>query len=270
MLVDRPRLLFEVLCTLRFSTVTLTSFKQQLEKSMKRIEPIHIKTAHTYFYTATTYGLLVPVGGQKGAYLISETGNLICNLLKDSSKQEEFEKSLSSLLLSNPKKGPLFKKFLEFIKDTALEKDVFKKFQPPTGKTLIAWSLEANLINKKGDVLAPIKKCESQPSEEEFWKEMLSVYKRILKTESKGMKRLAVRIDEFRLRVICALNLQSISGFDLYLSKLMETDYRDLINLYGAPSHLLQDPNKVFNYRGKVYAYISLREIGDVERKQVN
>lgn len=237
---------------------------------MNRSNPIHIKTAHTYFYTATTYGLLAPVEGQKGVYRISETGRLLCDHLTDPSKNEEFKKVLRSLLLSNPKKGQLFKEFLEFVKDSAIEKEIYREFKPPTGKTLIAWAFEAGLITKKGRAVAPIKVGKAHPSEGEFWKEMLSVYEKMHRTDTMGMKRLVVRIDEFRLRVTCALNLESNSDFDNYLSRLMKTYFRDFINLYGAPSHMLQDPNKVFNYRGKIYAYISLKGFDDVERKFAN
>lgn len=269
MLVDRPRILLTVVCAFNGSTVTLKSFKQQLEKTLLRTDnPLHIKTAHTYFYTATTYELFTPIEGQKGVYRISETGSLLCQLAHDSNRYADYQKALQSILLSNRKKGPLFREFLDFVKNTALEKEIFKEFQPPTGKTLIAWGLEAGLICKKGDAIAPIRLRTCPPTLEEFWSELLIVFKRMQRTQTMGIKRLAVRVDELRLRVLSALNLQENLDFERYLEQLMRSKYRDSVDLYGGPSHVLADPNKVLNYNSKVYAYISVKETANVDREE--
>lgn len=260
MLVGHPRILLSTLCYFKESIATLSSFKQHLEKSMKRTKPIHIKTAHTYFYTATTYKLLLPVEGQKGVYRVSETGKYICGLLDDPSKKEEYRKALRSILLSNPRKGHLFQEFLDFVKNTATEKEIYKRFQTPTGKTLIAWRLEAGLVLKHGKFVAPLKPSKKSPTEKRFWEEMLSVYEKMQQTSMLRIKRLLVGIDELRLRVSCSLNFEETSEFDRYLKKLLETDLKRRITLYGAPSHMLADTEKTFLHNGKIYAYISLKK----------
>lgn len=262
MLVDNLDLFFRILCQFARQPVSLSIFKKKMEEDLGHV--IYVKTAHTYFYTATTYKMLIPASGDtgRGFYVLSETGRYLCSIRKKPERQAEYRQALESLLLMNPAKGRFFSRFLRFVKEPVTEQDVYKKFGEPTGKTLIAWTKEAGLVRRgRGLVVLAGRQPRKKPTINEFWDELLTTYKRLQMTPVAGARRFFVPISDLRDRVSLGLGLDKPGEFNQYLHEVLASERESSIGLYGAPPHILEELRKskgTFKYRGKNYVYISV------------
>ncbi|MEM3551385.1 MAG: hypothetical protein QXV01_09885, partial [Candidatus Bathyarchaeia archaeon] len=260
LLVDDIKILFKTLNALRNKELNFNLFKEELEKVLGK--QVSKKYAEGYFYSATVFKLLTPLS-QKGTYKVSATGILLCSIFDEPTKKLEYQKTLSALLLTNERKGGLFKRFLSFIDSPKRVDDIYKEFGEVTGKSLIIWSIEAGLAIKHGSFVGRVKQeaISSPPSLTDFWNELKSAYKQMQATEVFGMKRIFVDIGELRLFVSCKLNFHNIEQFDKYLRALLEkNDYGRHIFLHGAPAHILEERKDSFRYKNKVYLYLSIED----------
>ena len=260
MLVDNPKILFKTLCSINQDFITLSNFKKKLENELGREKPIHIKTAHTYFYTATIYGLLIKLEEikTKPTYRLSATAIYICNML-NLKKQYEYKEAVKTLILTNKKKGELFNQFLNYVSSPKIINDIYNKFEEPTGKTLIAWCLEAGLIVKHDNFIGLARKePEDMPSIDEFWSALKKIYTLMQKTAFFGVKRIFIDLEEIRLRVLCDLGVSDPNYFDFALNNLLESEFNNYVTLDGAPSLAYDNEKYSFSYKGKNFLYISL------------
>ena len=263
MLVDNPKILFKTLCLMKSDSITLNDFKTTLEVSLKRKKPIHIKTAHTYFYTATTYDLLIKTKNTKTkpTYRLSSTGLYICKLLNNPNKIVEYKEAIKSIILTNKKKGPLFNTFLNFLKNPKRITDIYEEFEEPTGKTLIAWCLEIGIVVKHGNLIGLAREEPySEPTLDEFWLILKDNYKLMQKTPIFGIKRIYIDLAELRLRVLCELGISDPLYFDKALKELLSSKYQQNITLDGAPPIAYDNDRYSFIFNNKKFLYISMRD----------
>jgi hypothetical protein len=247
MLVDNPRLLFK----------TLQIFKE-FEKNIGK--EVHIKTAHTYFYTSSIYKIIIKSNKNlpKPAYRLSSIGVYIIDIYNDENKKIEYSNTLKNLLLNNKIKGELFRDFLMYVEKPKKIKEIYEKYLEPTGKTLIAWCLEANLIRRKKYIVGLIKNdINSNISIDKFWTVLKDIYTDMQMTDFLLIKKIYVDLDEVKLRVTCELGI-SDGLFDEFLQKLMASEYSKFITLDGGPSSVYKD-QYTFKYKGKNYLYLSMR-----------
>jgi hypothetical protein len=260
LLVDDIKILFKTLNALRDKEIIFAIFKDELEKVLGK--KVSKKYAEGYFYSATVFKLLTPLS-QKGTYKLSAPGTLLCSIFDDETKKLEYQKMLSILLLTNERKGELFKRFLNFVDSPKKVDDIYKQFGEVTGKSLIIWSIEAGLVIKHGPFVGKIKQevISSKLSLTDFWNELKSAYEQMQATEVFGMKRIFVDIGELRLFLSCKLNFHDIEQFDEYLRELLEkTDYGKYVFLHGAPPHILEERKDSFRYKNRVYLYLSIED----------
>jgi len=205
LLIDDVKILLKTLNVLKNRELDLALFKEELEKILRK--RVSKKYAEGYFYSATVFKLLTPLS-KRGTYQLSAIGTLLCSLFDDETKQLEYQKMLSTLLLTNERKGALFRRFLNFIDPPKKVDDIYKKFGEVTGKSLIIWSVEAGLAIRHDPFVGMVKQevISSQPSLIDFWNELKSAYEQMQATEVFGMKRIFVDIGELRLFVSCKLN----------------------------------------------------------------
>ena len=257
LLIDDVKVLLRTLIIFRNREINLSSFKTELEKILGK--KLSLKYAEGYFYSATVFKLLLPLS-KKGVYKISTTVVLMCSMLDNHSKKQEYQKILSTLLLTNERKGQLFQNFLKFVDPPKKINEIYERFGEVTGKSLIIWSAEAGMILKHEPFIGRVKTktTAARPTLEDFWNELKSAYQQIKTTEVFGMKRIFVDIGELRLFISCKMNFFNIEEFDEYLRMLLETDYGKYISLHGAPSYILEQSKDLFKYKEKVYLYLSI------------
>ena len=82
MLVDDPRETILAICYFSGRTVDLYQYISKYEEIIGRsTKPVHIKHAHTHFYSLTSLGFLKP-SITKGSYELTNETEKLCNKLK--------------------------------------------------------------------------------------------------------------------------------------------------------------------------------------------
>jgi len=260
MLVEDPRETIQAICEFSDAIVDLHQYKTKYEEIIQRLDnPIHIKHAHTHFYSLTQFGILKPVESGKGLYRLSIIGKELCKSLENQDFYE-YGKILRYILLNNPKKGTLFKKFVNKImrKPITSKEELFSKFKEIPARALIAWSLEADLIdtvNKKEFWLVDFS-SRNIFDLEKFWSKISEIYSELSKSEIFGIDSIFVEIRDLTAK-FCIKNNCTINVFDNHLQMLLDSDYGEKIRLYGAPTSYFAG-KKNFMYRDRVYALIRL------------
>ena len=258
LLIDNIKTLFRSLSSFRGKEANFNSFK--LEMEMQLGKEISKKYVEGYFYSATMFHLLVPQSF-RGNYRLSATAILLCSLYKNAEEKSEYQKILSTLLLTNERKGELFRSFLDYVSSPKIEDQIYKEFGQVTGKSLILWGTEAGLAIRHGNIVGKVIQEERHihPSLEAFKEELKSAYQEMQSADFFGIDRMFVDIEELRLRVACKLNFADPQEFDSYLEKLLESNFGKNISLHGAPPHIVEKKKYMFKHEGSEYIYISLK-----------
>jgi len=145
MLVEDPEQTLKALCHLQNSIITWRSFKSEYEEVIgRKSHPVDEKTVDTHFYSLRLFGLITATS-ERSFYVISVPGSDLCESLR-CGERKKFQKMLASVLLTNPIKGDLFKRFLDFVNNVTTKDQVLLEFKNIPGRSLIAWSLLAGLI----------------------------------------------------------------------------------------------------------------------------
>jgi len=111
MLVRDPEDCVKALCKLE-EPFDLQQYTNAYEHLRKRIKPIHIKNAHTHFYSLRIFGLMgKDESSQNSTYRKTKAGREIC-LLMQQGKYGKVKEKMGYLLLNNLEKGELFNSFL--------------------------------------------------------------------------------------------------------------------------------------------------------------
>jgi len=260
MLVEDPEDTIKTMCRFKETTLELKSFKSAYEEIKQRVTPIHEKHAHTHFYSLSIYKLIVPSeSAPKGTYRLSSIGKELCECL-DKSDMKRFRQILSTILLNNPRKGQLFKDFLSFVNEQKKRsrKEIYLQFKELPGRTLIAWSKAAGLIEADRDFVwgLPLKEKEVLTLEQ-FREKLVEMYKDMSKSEMLGIEKIFLEIGEIRQK-FCIDHSWSFEEFDEHLRRLLDSPFGEKIRLYGAPSSLFDEREK-FMYHGRLYIYIRIK-----------
>lgn len=260
MLVEDPDDTLKTICALGNIEINKEIFTKEYERVKGRTKPIHKKHADTHFYSLTTFKFLVPSGLRKGIYCQSKIMKQLCVLRNDSNKKSEYETIISNILVNNEKKGKLFEKFLNFIRERKTQKEIHENFKNElnelTIRALIAWSKYAGLIFESGGYLQSIPIKKSKPKFENFFTALKKSYNERNKSEIYGYKRVAILISELRSDLIFELGISKVQ-FDDYLTELIKKDIT--IQVYGAPMGVFSEEDS-FIYENKKYYYLSMRE----------
>ena len=258
MLVDDPTNTLLAMCYFKDDIVDLNKYKKKYEEKIGReYNPIHIKTAHTHFYTLTSFGFLLKTD-IKGTYILSNESKQLCNYMLESNI-EAYKDALRYILINNPKTSELFKDFIEFvkIKSYRLRNEVYNRYKTLTSKTLIAWSIEAGLIDehdKKMWYIPPKNKIEF--SDDEFWEDVKTKYSELRKSEIFGIDKVYVDIRDLSFQ-FCIQYRWTQEEFDEKLRANLDTKFGLDIMLYGAPTSYFEN-KKNFFYNDRVYAFIRI------------
>ena len=255
MLVEDPQKSINALCPFLDREITLRLYKREYEKVIGRqSRPIHIKHAHTHFYTLSIYRIIEP-SSRQGTYRVSTTGKRLCTLLK-ANELPEYRKLLAKVILANESKSALFQEFLAFVADSKTFKQVYEQFGNITGRTLIAWTCEADLALKDNTRVRAIPKDRPRPGLDKFWNIVKAAYHKFEISETLGITRLFMPISELRFTAGVDLGLTP-DEFDKLLRDILDSSRGDKISLYGATSEVYARFSPLV-YNEKAYAYISI------------
>lgn len=273
MLVEDPRDTLKALCALSDVSISWQSFKEKYEEIKRANRPISSQHTDTHFYSLSVYGIIKPAEcGGISEYLISPVGKSLCQSLSEG-RLNDYRKILSSILLNNTKKGPIFRAFMKFVKEKkqVTNEDILKFIgdSPITkgsksigliARTLVAWCEEAGLIevDKERKIVWYIsQEPKKELTLEQFSGMLLEKYKQLRKTEIFGLQNIYVDILELRT-LICAELAVSIEEFDDLLNQVLDSELGEIIRLYGAPTSFFANKEN-FSYNGRVYAYIMIK-----------
>jgi len=136
--------------------------------------------------------------------------------------------------------------------------EIYAQFKELPGRTLIAWSKAAGLIEADRSFVwsLPQEKKEFLTLEQ-FREKLVKTYKDMSKSEMLGIEKIFVEIGELRQR-ICIDHRWSFQEFDKYLRRLVDSPFGEKIRLYGAPSSVFGE-RESFMYRKRLYIYIRIK-----------
>ena len=258
MLVEDPEDTIRALCHLRDSIIPWDTYKAEYEKIKKREkEPVDEKTVDTHFYTLGVFGFISSVEDAPSQYKITPIGRDACASL-EIADLEAFKSKLQSVVLSNPDKGQLFEEFLDFVVKPISRPAIYGRFREIPARTLIAWCHYVGLVEVEGGMVWRLHlPVQQPPSDGEFMETLVQTYDEMQKTETPGIKRVFVDINEIRRNVCYKLKGLSVTEFDEYLRRILDGPEGKSIRLYGAPTSVYEE-RRNFPYKSRVYAYMSI------------
>lgn len=262
MLVRDPKETVQAMCTLK-ETFQLNDFICSYEKIKKLDKSIHIKNAHTHFYSLRLFGFIESVEGKpKGVYQKSETGVEICKLLP--LQEKKAAQKIRYLLLHNFEKGHLFQDFTEFAKTKKEFTIDDMKHRYTTWRTLpslIEWSVFGKIIdidrNQKrmwylGDDEGkdiPIKK---------FSDHFFDIFYQMKSETAFGVEIYYVDISKIRTKMCLEFNWSN-EKWDKHMTKLLQSTKGKQIRLYGSTPSTFET-KQTFAFDGTLYAYIGIND----------
>ena len=260
MLVEDPEDTIKAMCRFKETTLDWNRFKSTYEEIKQRATPVHEKHADTHFYSLSIYKLIIrPESAPRGTYKLSSIGKELCECL-GKSDMIRFKQILSNVLLNNPRKGQLFEDFLSFVnkQEKRTRKEIYAQFKELPGRTLIAWSQSAGLIEANRDFVWGLPQKEREIlTLEQFREKLIEKYKAMSESEMLGIEKIFVEIGELRQR-ICIDNSWSYKEFDGYLRRLLDSSFGERIRLYGAPSSVFAEMES-FMYHERLYIYLRIK-----------
>lgn len=162
--------------------------------------------------------------------------------------------------MNNPRKGQLYKAFLSFVNERKKRsrKEIYTQFKELPGRTLIAWSKAAGLIEADRNSVWGLPQKEKQIlSLEQFRGKLVETYKDMSKSEMLGIEKIFLEIGELRQR-FCIDHSWSFEEFDECLRRLLDSPFGEKIRLYGAPSSVF-DERENFMYDRRFYIYVRIK-----------
>lgn len=261
MLVRDPKECVQALCELT-EEITLKNYKEKYEEIKKVVKPIHIKNAHTHFYSLTNFGLVEPdTKASKGVYKMSQEGIKICNYLKNNNLSKA-QKMFQYILKNNFKKGTLFQDFENYLKiknETTFE-DIEERYREITAASLREWTAYAGItgydkkakkiwyIKYEDKIVIPFK---------DFKKSLISYYAKLQESEIMGMDSVFVDINKIRTEMCLDSNISN-EYWNRLMVKTLDSKLGEKIRLYGTvPSKFEGKEN--FNYNNTHYALIRIK-----------
>jgi len=263
MLVRDPEETIKALCNLG-DTFTLQDYVFQYEVVKKLEKPIHIKNAHTHFYSLSLFGFIQQDEHKaKGTYRLTKAGTDVCSLLKTDRRQKASE-VIRYLLLNNFKKGELFQDFQNFAKKEkrfGLEdaKKRYKKWR--TLPTLIEWSIMAGIIDIDRDSKRIWYLGDNQQkniSMAEFSSIFLDAFHRMKSETTFGTDIFYAEIAKIRT-LMCLKLLWSNEQWNSHMVKLLKSKQGKKLKLYGSTPSTFET-KETFRFEDTLYAYIGIED----------
>lgn len=261
MLVRDPKECVQALCELT-GEITLKNYKEKYEEIKKLVKPIHIKNAHTHFYSLTNFGLVEPdTKASKGVYKMSQEGIQICNYLKNNNLSKA-EKMFQYILKNNFKKGALFRDFENYLKiknETTFE-DIEERYREITAASLREWATYAGMTgyDKKAKKIWFVKhEDKNKISIKEFRELLISHYSELQQSEINGVDSVFVDINKIRTEMCLEFNISN-DYWNSLMVEILDSKFGEKIRLYGSiPSEFIGREN--FSYNNTNYALIRIK-----------
>ena len=262
MLVRDPKETIMAMCKLE-KTFNLQDFTFQYEVVKKLEKPIHVKNAHTHFYSLRLFGFIEQVESKpKGVYQKTETANEICRLMHKDAKK--IASKIRYLLLHNFEKGPLFQDFKNFAKEKkefSLD-DVKKRYKVwRTIPSLIEWSILARIIDidREEEKMWYLKEKEGKDIPiKEFWNALKEIFYRMKSETAFGTDIFYVDITKIRTSM-CLKWTWPNEKWDKHMTKLLKSPLGKNLRLYGSTPSTFET-KETFSFKDTLYAYIGINE----------
>jgi len=262
MLVRDPKDTLLALCALE-KTFTLQDFAFNYEVIKHLEKPIHIKNAHTHFYSLRLFGFIEQSESKpKGVYSRTDAANEICKIIRKNPKIAS--KKIRYLLLNNFEKGILFKDFQQFAKEKKVFtiEDVKKRYKKwRTVPSLIEWSVLGKII----DIDKTQQKMWYLGDEEgnnitivEFWKLFRDLFYQIKYETVFGTDIFYFDISKIRTRM-CLKLYWSNEKWNKHMVKLLKSPYGKNLRLYGSTPSTFET-KETFLFENTSYAYIGIND----------
>jgi len=256
MLVEDPRRTILTICNFKNKLIDWHQFKIAYESMINK--KASRGTVDTHFYSLRQLGFLNEVEPSK--YTLSKEGIMICDYLS-SNNEDLYKQGLRGLILNSEKKD-IFDKFLKYIdnKIVVSQEELTEIFNSITVRAIISWTKEADLIEyikeekKIWKIRQEYKKYDDINI---FWNDLKEIYNKLQKSEIFNVDKLFLSISELRNN-FCMIKGCKSEEFDKNLIELLNSDYKQLIRLYGGPPTVFENKTN-FYFKDMKYAYIRLK-----------
>ena len=259
MLVRDPKECVQALCELT-GEITLENYKEKYEKIKKLIKPIHIKNAHTHFYSLRIFGLIELLPNAKGIYQMTKAGSQIREYLKNNNITK-VRTVFQYLLKNNFKNGKLFSNFEMYMKNKneTTYKDIEDRYEEITAASLREWTTYAGIIeyDKKEQKLWYVGSKMKKISLTKFKTRLIFHYKQLQKSEIQGSASIFVDINKIRTEMCLEVNISN-AYWDELMIKILNSEFNEKIRLYGSISSEFEDREN-FRYNNTNYALLRLK-----------
>jgi hypothetical protein len=136
--------------------------------------------------------------------------------------------------------------------------EIYERFKELPGRTLIAWSKAAGLVEADRKLVWSLPRKEKKfMNLSQFQTELVALYKDLTKSEMIGIEKIFVEIHELRQK-ICIEHNWDFKEFDDYLTRLLDSTFGESIRLYGGPSSAFKEMES-FMYQKRTYLYIRIK-----------
>src|SRR5579872_7521093 len=280
MAIDHPKWLFDLLCSFQGSLDKRDVGKKLIGISQGKIESLKSKSIEMHLYVLTTLGFLESNKAGITTYRRSKLGDILCENYRDERKQDMFREMLRSILLRNAVFKPFFDRLISMIEKSVEEnnqityEDIKKAFVTKKGKEVgtartlrSLGSFSDIIVDRKGPIglSAAFTRRSKEPSEKEFLDELKRSFASLVSAKEEGKSLRTIYLEIWRLRdlVLARMGRTDSNFFDGRLRKLLDSPLGRRIHLYSGAPQWYPDrsspgfEDKVFRYRGKIYAFIS-------------
>jgi len=263
MLVRDPKDTVLTLCELEGSFI-LEDYVKEYEKLKQLDKSIHIKNAHTHFYSLSLFGFIEKSESKaKGVYKKTDAAKKICNHFK-SENISKAKREIKYLLLNNFKKGTLFQDFQEFVeilKETDFDTIKNRYVQWRTSSSLIEWCVLAGIIevDRKQQKIWYLEEDEGKKLKlSEFWEVFKNHFNQMKSEAVFGVEIFYVDISKIRTQMCLELEWSN-RNWNKMMQKILNSKYGKKIKLYGS-THSEFESKENLEHKGVLYAYIGLDE----------
>lgn len=271
MAIDHPEWLLSLLCS-----IASVQGWDELERRLIAISGGHIekgsKSVQMYIYTLTTLRLLEAQRKKVKSYFRTALGNQLCTYHVQ--QDDDYRTYFRSVILLNPRTGPLFKKYLDLVRKRARSgnpvttEEVRKKyrdlFRNESPRTLYALGKETGMIVDNDGRLGLASESRRPINDMEFRRALDKAYSALTTANMNQLRKIYVTIEDVRNFTLCMLGRDSQDDFKEPFTRLLDSPKGNDVHIYGAPPQFWQSEEKEtvekrgFRYKGKLYFLMSI------------